>query len=159
MGKKAQDIVTVDLKELLHLLNAALADEWLAYYQYWIAARVVVGLERAAAVKELEEHAADELKHASMLVDRIIQLGGVPITHPKDWEDSANCDYMNPTNPAVQEILQQGLEGERCAIEVYHRLIHFVKDKDLITYEIVLSILKDELEHEEDFEALLKDMA
>ena len=33
-----------------------------------------------------------------------------------------------------------------------------VKDKDPITYHMALSILEDEVEHEEDLEALSEDM-
>ena len=36
MGTKGREIVGVDIAELLQLLNKALADEWLAYYQYWV---------------------------------------------------------------------------------------------------------------------------
>jgi bacterioferritin len=33
-----------------------------------------------------------------------------------------------------------------------------LKDKDSITYQLVLEILEDEVEHEEDLEALLEDL-
>ncbi|HDM42883.1 MAG TPA: ferritin, partial [Firmicutes bacterium] len=78
MGIKGREIVDMDVNGLVNLLNKALADEWLAYYQYWIGARVVKGPMRGAVVVELEEHAGDELRHAGMLVDRIMQLGGTP---------------------------------------------------------------------------------
>ena len=84
MGTKGREIIGVNVDKLIELLNKALADEWLAYYQYWIGAKVVVGPMRGAVVAELEEHAGDELKHAGMLVDRIIKLGGTPILKPED---------------------------------------------------------------------------
>ena len=34
MGEMAQNIVRVNLKDLLTILNQAYAEEWLAYYQY-----------------------------------------------------------------------------------------------------------------------------
>ncbi|MEG0832195.1 MAG: hypothetical protein RSF75_07575 [Acidaminococcaceae bacterium] len=37
MGKKSKEISKLKVDKLLKLLNAALAEEWLAYYQYWIA--------------------------------------------------------------------------------------------------------------------------
>jgi len=33
-----------------------------------------------------------------------------------------------------------------------------LKDKDPITYQIILEILADEIEHEDDLEALVEDM-
>ena len=40
MGEMAQKISQVDRNELLNMLNVAFADEWLAYYQYWMGALV-----------------------------------------------------------------------------------------------------------------------
>ncbi len=34
-------------------------------------------------IAELNEHAQDEYRHADMLANRIIELGGEPIIHPK----------------------------------------------------------------------------
>lgn len=36
MGRESKRIASVDVQKLLEILNAALAEEWLAYYQYWI---------------------------------------------------------------------------------------------------------------------------
>jgi len=44
------------------------------------------------------------------------------------------------------------------AIAMYNKLLDFVKDKDPITYHMVLEILEDEVEHEEDLEAILQDI-
>ena len=75
MGTKGREILKdlgIDIPELIMMLNKALADEWLAYYQYWIGAKVAVGVPKEAVVAELIQHAADELRHAGMLADRII---------------------------------------------------------------------------------------
>ncbi|MFX1476166.1 MAG: ferritin-like domain-containing protein [Promethearchaeota archaeon] len=158
MGSKGREIIKIEVNKLLKLLNKALADEWLAYYQYWIGAKIVTGPMRGAVVAELDQHAGDELRHAGMLVDRIIQLGGTPITEPKDWYDLTNCGYEAPKDPFVQPVLEQNVKGEQCAIEVYQKLTEMTRDKDPITYNIVLAILQDEVEHEEDLQALLEDL-
>ncbi len=54
--------------------------------------------------------------------------------------------------------VEQNIQGEQCAIEVYQKLSKMFKDKDSITYQLVLEILEDEVEHEEDLEALLEDL-
>lgn len=158
MGTKGREIVGMDVNELVKLLNKALADEWLAYYQYWIGAKVAVGQMRNAVVAELEEHAKEELEHAEMLVERIIQLGGTPLLNPEEWFKVGNCDYAIPSDPKVKKLLHQNIKGEQCAIEVYKKLSDIVKDVDPITYHMVLEILEDEVEHEEDLEALLEDI-
>jgi bacterioferritin len=158
MGTRGRELVGMDLGELVKLLNKALADEWFAYYQYWIGAKVVTGPMRQTAVAELTEHAADELRHAEMLSERILQLGGTPITDPNDWSKLANCAYIKPIDFNVKAIIQQGIEGERCAIDVYSRLLETTKEKDFVTHNMLLTILSDEVEHEEDFEALLEDL-
>lgn len=158
MGKRGREIVKLDVDELLEHLNKAFADEWLAYYQYWVGAKVAVGPMRGPVAGELMEHAKEELKHADMLTERIIQLGGQPLLKPDDWDKHTNCGYAVPSDPSVKALLQQNIEGERCAIDVYNKLLEMVKDKDPITYHIILEILEDEVEHEEDLQAIQEDM-
>jgi len=158
MGTKGSEIVGMDKGKLIKLLNQAFADEWLAYYQYWVGAKVIKGPMRGAVAAELKEHATEELKHAEMLSERVIQLGGSPILKPEDWYKLSNCGYDTPENPAVKVILEQNIKGEQCAIGVYQKLLETVKDKDPITYHLVLEILEDEVEHEADLQALAEDL-
>lgn len=158
MGTKGRSIVGIDVDDLIEKLNKALADEWLAYYQYWIGAKIAKGPMRGAVALELEEHATEELGHALMLVERILQLGGTPLLAPKDWYDMTNCGYELPEDPYVEVLLEQNIKGEQCAIEVYQRLVDFTKDNDPVTYEMVLQIMTDEITHEEDLQALEEDI-
>ncbi|HOV22518.1 MAG TPA: ferritin-like domain-containing protein [Candidatus Ratteibacteria bacterium] len=158
MERKGKEIVGVDVEELVKLLNKALSDEWLAYYQYWIGAKVVKGMMKEEVIAELTQHAGDELKHAEMIVGRIIQIGGTPVLKPEDWYKLTNCGYEAPEDPGIIPILKQNIKGEQCAIKVYQKLLDFVKDKDPITYGMVLSILTDEVEHEDDLINILEDI-
>ena len=126
--------------------------------QYWIGAKVIKGSMRGAAVAELNEHAQDESKHAGMLVGRIIQLGGTPPLRPEDWLKKTNCVYDAPDDPLVKKVVEQNIKGEQCAIEVYKKLLDVVKDKDVVTQNMLTEILTDEVEHEEDLESLFDDM-
>ncbi|MDD4981572.1 MAG: ferritin-like domain-containing protein [Candidatus Omnitrophota bacterium] len=158
MGTKGKAIVGVDVKKLLEMLNKAYADEWLAYYQYWVGSKVACGRMRGIIAGELAEHAAEELKHAEMLTQRIITLGGIPLLTPEDLIKETNCGYDAPSDPDTVKLLKQNIKGEQCAIETYKKLLDFVKGNDPITYHIILEILEDEVEHEEDLESLLSDM-
>jgi len=158
MGTKGRAIVGMDVDVLIEKLNKALADEWLAYYQYWIGAKVAAGPMRGAVTFELEEHATEELGHALLLVDRIMQLGGTPLLKPQDWFEVTNCGYETPKDPYVEVLLEQNIKGEQCAIEVYQELATLTRDGDPVTYEIMLQILTDEITHEEDLQALAEDI-
>ena len=158
MGTKGRAIVGMDVDRVIGLLNKAFADEWLAYYQYWLGAKVVAGPMKDAIIAELMQHAADELRHADMVSNRIIQLGGTPLTNPKRWFDETNCGYDEPADPYVGKIVEQNIKGEQCAISVYHAIIEEVGMKDPVTYNMAVNILEDEVEHEEDLQSLLEDL-
>jgi len=158
MGTKGIAIVGMDVKKLVATLNKAFADEWLAHYQYYIGAKVVKGPMKEAVIAELTQHAADELRHADMLATRIIQLGGTPITEPKDWYKHTNCGYDAPNDPFVKQVLAQNIKGEQCAIMTYQKIVNDTMGKDPVTYNIVLQILQDEVEHEEDLQAEMEDL-
>ena len=121
MGTKGREIVGMDVEQLLKLLNMAFADEWLAYYQYWLGAKVVKGPMKEAVIAELLQHATDELRHAGLVAARIIQLGGTPVTEPKKWYEVTSCGYDAPDDPFVETILNQNIKGERCAIGFYKK--------------------------------------
>jgi bacterioferritin len=157
MGTRGKAIVNMDVDKLLTLLNKAFADEWLAYYQYWIGSKVIKGPMKEAVITELVQHAADELRHSEMLTTRIIQLGGTPVIKPEDWYAFTNCGYEAPEDPFVRKVIDQNIHGEQCAIDVYNKMIEETKNGDPVTYNIALQILQDEVEHEEDLQALLED--
>lgn len=158
MGKHAIKISNLDNEKLVQMLNEALAEEWLAYYQYWIGARVMEGPMRSEIEPELLLHADQELNHAVLVIGRIIQLGGTPLLNPSQWPKFAKCDYEEPTDPYVEEILKQNLRGERCAIQRYQDIAEFTNGKDHATYQMAITILNEELEHEEDIESWLNDL-
>ncbi|NTW46851.1 MAG: ferritin [Chlorobaculum sp.] len=158
MGTKGREIVGEHIGRVLELLNKAFADEWLAYYQYWIGSKVVQGPMKDAVIAELLQHAADELRHADMLSLRIIQLGGTPPNSPKQWFELTNCGYEAPDDPFVKMILEQNISGEQCAITTYNSIIQEIGLKDPVTYNLAVQILQDEVEHEEDLQALLEDL-
>ncbi|MBN2309286.1 MAG: ferritin-like domain-containing protein [Candidatus Hydrogenedentes bacterium] len=158
MGTKGREIVGMDIEELLTLLNKAFADEWLAYYQYWLGAKVAKGPMKEGLIAELLQHATDELRHADLVANRIVQLGGEPVATPQGWYENTNCGYDAPTDPYVRVLLEQNIKGEQCAIGVYQALAQKTRDADPVTYEMAVQILNDEVEHEEDLQSLLEDL-
>ncbi|MBN1822457.1 MAG: hypothetical protein JXR31_09650 [Prolixibacteraceae bacterium] len=158
MGKEAVNVSSVDIDKLLEMLNAALSEEWLAYYQYWIGARLMEGPMRSEVEPELLVHANEELGHAELVATRILQLGGTPVINPSDWTKLARCPYDEPSDPYIEMILEQNLKGERCAIQRYQEIADFTAGKDHSTHQMAIQILNDELEHEDDIEAWINDL-
>jgi bacterioferritin len=148
----------MNVDELITLLNMALADEWLAYYQYWIGAKVVKGPMKDAVIAELTLHATEELAHAVLIATRIIQLGGTPVLSPAEWLKVSNCGYDAPSDPYVETVLKQNIRGEQCAIKTYNNMLDITREGDPVTYNMVLGILAQEVEHEEDLDALREDL-
>jgi bacterioferritin len=159
MGKHGIEILNIDVNKLIQMLNAALSEEWLAYYQYWIGSKVMVGPMRGEIAPELLIHANQELNHAVLVVNRIVQLGGDPVLNPSDWLKLARCGYDAPTDPYVEVVLAQNLKGERCAIQRYKEIADFTSGKDHTTYQMATTILNEEIEHEQDIEEWMADLA
>jgi bacterioferritin len=89
-----------------------------------------------------------------MISNRIIQLDGTPLLNPKEWFTYTNCKYEEPNSFDVLAILEDAIKGEQCAIKTYSDLAELTKNKDIVTYDLVSQILADEVEYEEDLQAL-----
>jgi bacterioferritin len=148
----------LNVTDLLAQLNAALSEEWLAFYQYWIGSLVVKGAMRADIQREFEEHAQEEYMHAKMLADRIIQLEGVPVLDPAQWLVLARCKYSVPLNDDVISLLKQNIAAERCAVIRYEEIASFTNNIDFTTCDIAKRIMAEEEEHEQDLQDCLCDV-
>lgn len=148
----------IDVPKLLGLLNAALSEEWLAYYQYWVGSLIVEGAMRADVQREFEEHANEELAHAKMLADRIIQLEGVPVLDPSLWFNLARCKYAAPLKNDVVSVLKQNIAAERCAVIRYEEIASYTNNIDYTTCDIAKRIMAEEEEHEQDLQDYLRDV-
>lgn len=158
MGTRGREIVGKNVDKIIALLNKAYASEWLAYYQYWLGAKVIKGPMKDAVAAELNLHATEELSHATLLATRIIQLGGTPVLTPEGWAKESPCPYDAPSDPYVAVLLDQNISGEQCAITTYKNLMDATKDDDMVTYNMALTILEQEIEHEEDLQSLREDL-
>lgn len=65
----------IDVAVVLDQLNAALSEEWMAYYQYWTAAQIVVGPQRAEIQKEFLDMLMKKLNHAKLDMRPYYRIG------------------------------------------------------------------------------------
>jgi bacterioferritin len=150
MEKTSAEIANLNVDELLKKLNEALAEEWLSYYQYWIGSKYMDGPLKSEIEHELLIHASQELHHATLVVGRILHLGGKPLLDPREWFDNAKCQYDAPTTPSTLGILENIIRVEGCAIKMYEELAEMTVGKDPVTYKMAKFILNEELGHDND---------
>ena len=160
MGRKGKEIVKADVQEVISDLNKAYADEWLAHYQYWLAAQWIRGMDADTLKQVLIQQAADELTHAETLANRIIQLGGTPVMQFDQLTATAKCGFKEPpSDPAnLKQVIQDVLAAEACAIESYNELSEKYRTTDIVTKEIFEELLEDEVKDEEKWENIGSNM-
>jgi len=156
MGKKAREIVGVDVKDLIKDLDRAYCDEWLAYYAWWYMAQVVEGKGYEDMAEFLSKIAKDELEHATEVAERIVELGGLPTNRPGLLEKGANAPYPGVMKDLsdYDQIIKLVTDAEAGAIEVYNKIAKKTFGKDHDTYQLAVHILGEEVGHEELFENL-----
>ena len=150
MGLKSKTLlVGIEAGTVIKMLNKAYADEWLAAFQYQTAALQVTGINRKSLEKELCEHAREEYEHALKLARRIQELGGTVLLTPEEIIREANC---------AMKIVEQTIASEQCAISVYKRIMEETCRKDVMTFQLAAEIMREELEHEEEFQNFREDI-
>lgn len=127
-------------------LNALLSQEHACSIRYATHAAVVTGPYREGVAARLMEIAADEIRHAQELRDRIVALDGIP-TMDVRRED------LTPA-ASLGEILAINMAEERQAIVHYSRLLETIPRTNAILHKCLESILADEQEHLEQLKDL-----
>ena len=124
---------------VIEFLNKALTNELTAINQYWLHYRVLAdwGVTKLA---EYERHESiDEMKHADVLAERILFLGGLP---------NFQAIHRLKVGETVEEILRADLAVEMEAIPLLKDAIaHCESVRDYTTREIFERILESEEEH------------
>jgi len=134
-------------EKVLETLNMMLADELTAINQYIVHGEMAANWGYTALHEVDEKRAIDEMKHAEMLIERILFLEGTPIVSElkaihigEDVEKAINNDH----------------KAEFDAIKAYNLAIKVAGDfDDFGTRELFEKILKDEEAHIDLLEAEL----
>jgi len=143
----------VDVDHLLDLLVKNAAAELTTFYYYTILRVNLTGLE-GETVKEIAETARiEDRNHFEALVPRIYELGGKLPVSMVDFHNVSGCPPAGlPPNPAdTMAMLKVLVEAERCAVRQYTHICNLTAGKDHRTYDLALSILHEEVEHESWF--------
>jgi ferritin-like protein len=160
MAKVAREMVEksgVKVDKLVELLVKNAAAELTTYYYYTILRCNLIGLE-GEGIKEIAETARiEDRNHFEALVPWIYELGGSLPKDMKDFHDISGCPpaYLPEEISDVNTILKVLVEAERCAVRQYTNICNLTAGKDHRTYDLALSILHEEIEHESWFSEFL----
>jgi ferritin-like protein len=160
MAKVTREMVEkagVDVPHLVELLVKNAAAELTTFYYYTILRANLIGLD-GETVKEIAEVARiEDRNHFEALVPRIYELGGKLPDDMVDFHNISGCPPAKlPKKPHdTKEILKILAEAERCAVRQYTLICNLTAGKDHRTYDLCLSILHEEIEHESWFSEFL----
>jgi ferritin-like protein len=147
----------VDVDALVELLVKNAAAELTTFYYYTILRCNLVGMD-GETIKEIAEVARiEDRNHFEALVPRIYELGGALPRDMKDFHDVSGCPpaYLTEDPQDAKAIMNVLVEAERCAVRQYTNICNLTAGKDHRTYDLALSILHEEIEHESWFSEFL----
>ena len=136
-------------KEMLDMLNKAIAREMQVTIQYMWQHVMWKGLKGFAVKDELKSIAITEMKHAEEIAERLTYLGGTPTTKPEPIF----------VGGSLKEMIEHDKKDEEGAIKMYKDIIKMAKDEgDEVTKRTFQRILADEEEHHDTFSGLLEEI-
>src|SRR5262245_5709768 len=132
MGTVGQEIVGASANEIIDLLNRGIAAEVNDAYRYLLLSKLASGVHSGPVAELFARTAVDEWAHVGLLMDRVIQLRGVPMAGPAEAATRSYADYRPPpADPTdVRAMLADSLYGERAAIRFYRDLFDLTHEID-----------------------------
>jgi bacterioferritin len=133
---------------------------------YWMEIETVIsytansinpdGVRAQEIIESLEEDIQVELGHARQFGERIKELYGVV---PGSLDFTAEQSYLQPPDQQtdIVHVIKGVIEAETGAIDHYNKIVEYCDDKDLVTQDMVIDILRDEEGHRRLFEGFLRE--
>jgi len=133
-------------KKIIDALNLDRAYELAAIVQYMGHHYEAEGLESPAVIDIFKKTSIDEMKHAEMLAEKIVYLGGVPVQKPTEVIRGGE----------LKKMIKDDLAAENGAIKRYKEHIKLCeKEGDPATRLMLEQILSDEEDHADTWETTL----
>ena len=133
--------------KVIALLNEALKEELTAINQYFLHAEMCENWHYERLADHTKKESIDEMKHAEVLIERILFLDGTPNM----------TELMQLTvGQNVKEQLESDLKLEINAVAMYNHAVKVAREEgDNISSELFARLLKDEEGHVDWLEAQL----
>ena len=142
-----------DRKQVIAVLNEALATEIVCVLRYKRHYYMASGINAEPVAKEFLQHAKEEQIHADRIAQRITQLQGEPNFDPEGLSLRSHSEYV--AGESLVEMIREDLIAERIAVETYSEIIRWLGNDDPTTRNLIEDILKKEEEHANDLSNLL----
>ena len=132
---------------VIEVLQKSLSEELQAISQYFLHGEMQSNWGYKRLYAEIKKQAVGEMKHAEVLIERIIFLEGIP---------NLNEFPKLKIGKTVEQQLQNDLELEKNAVEEYNKYVALArKEGDNTSADLLEALLKDEEEHVDFLEAQL----
>ena len=155
----------ITMQDIADLLNVAIADEFLAAFNYFSSFILSKTEGKEDFDPEFEAHYEEELEHARKIADRLNEMSMPAMTMKlEDYLtlNSAGSSWVQQTEQPSIVILQNRRDEEVGAISFYKFVLHLIDRMkaesgywDSTTEMLVKQILADEEEHLYDLNKLL----
>ena len=130
---------TADRKNVIRLLNEALATEIVCVLRYKRHYFMASGINAQSVAQEFLQHANEEQAHADQIAQRIVQLGGEPNLSPDGMSGRSHSEYME--GKTLVDMIKEDLIAERIAIDSYREMIQYLANDDPTTRRMLEGIL------------------
>ena len=139
----------INTNEVCDILNEIMEYELAGVVRYTHSSIMVSGPYRLPIVTFLKEQAAESLMHAQLAGEKIAGLDG----HP-----SQKIAKIKETNRhMIKDILQESLEHEMHAVDLYKDLLSHVEDRSIYLEEYARGMIGEEEQHSLELKKMLKD--
>lgn len=133
-------------QELLDCLNEILKHEWTGVAQYSQNSFIIEGVWREVYASKFEGDAKESFNHATLIGNKIVSLGGVPVATRNEIKQSKD----------LAEVLQFSLAFETKAVEMYTKAIELAEPhRSLVIF--LEDILVQEQEGVDEYTKLLRE--
>ena len=139
----------INSQEVCDVLNEIMEYELAGVVRYTHSSMMVTGPYRIPIVTFLKEQAAESLMHAQGAGEIIAGLDG----HP-----SQKIAKIEETNRhTIKDILEESLEHEVNALNLYKELLMIVEDRSVYLEEYARGMIGEEEQHSLELKRMLKD--
>lgn len=141
----------IDTKEIINLLNQIMEFELAGVVRYTHYSLMVTGPYRLPIVDFLKEQANESLMHAQQAGELLTGLDGHPSQKITSIEETHNH--------SIRDILEESLEHEKRALELYKNLLSKVEGSSVYLEEYTRGLIGQEEQHQLELKKMLKDFS
>ena len=139
----------IDTKEVISLLNEIMEYELAGVVRYTHYSLMVTGPHRLPIVDFLKEQASESLVHAQQAGEVLTGLDGHPSQKIAAIEETHNH--------SIRDILEESLEHELQALNLYRQLLKKVEGSSVYLEEYTRGLIGQEEQHQLELKKMLKD--